>query len=226
MPQFIAMILRILGLGAVLSMMSELWYYPVDLKPETLTICLFYGPIAYVAWLVAAQTRIRTWVGAIWAAFLMGFLVESIPVPFFFSALPFTIVWTSMAWHGLISVTLGLWAFRYLAAHRSSLTLAVFCLGLGAYFGLATVELWTIPTDDAVWTWVSLEELALQWMGAATWPNGPACNPPLPDPRSAQNGACWRDADRRICGVAAADLARALLVRQHAPLFDPTTGEG
>ena len=148
-----ATVLRLFGLGAILSAVSEVWYYPVDFHLGLLELCLYYGVIAYVCWLLAARVGAKTVAAGFVAACLFGYLIEGVPVGFLYSALPFTIVWTSMAWHALIAVGVGLWLFRRIMARGSLVGQLAFCAGCGMYLGIVTVELWTMPNDGDPWVW-------------------------------------------------------------------------
>ncbi len=158
------MALRVFGLGAVLAAVSEVWFYPITLEPRAVWLCLFYGLFAYTVWLVIAQTKVSTWAGAFWGACLFGFCVEGIPVPVLYEAVPFTILWTSIAWHAIISVALGLWMFRVLMA-RCSILMQLMCLSLsGVYLGAWSVELWSLQIEGDPWTWVPTATVATQML--------------------------------------------------------------
>lgn len=159
----LAAILRTLGLGAILTALSEVWFYPVrDVNLAVLSV--YYGVIAYTAWLVCARFGLRTWAGAWWGACLFGFMIEGIPVPVLYEALPFTILWTSMAWHALISVTLGLWLFRRVMTRATPVQAVGFCAVSGVYLGIFAVELWSVPVDDAPWVWQPVQVFAMQML--------------------------------------------------------------
>ncbi len=160
----IAMTLQVIGLGAVLAAISEVWFYPVSLDAHVLWLCAFYGPLAYTAWFIMAQTRVRTWGGAFWGACLFGFFVEGIPVPVLYEAIPFTILWTSISWHALISAALGLWLFRKLMARGRPLAQITGCALAGAYLGAWSVELWSLRTDGGPWVWTSTNVFAVQML--------------------------------------------------------------
>ena len=156
--------LRILGLGAILSAVSEVWFYPVTFGPELLELAIYYGILGYLAWLVLAQFGTQGVAAGYLGACLFGFLIEGVPVPVLFTALPFTIVWTSLAWHAILSVAVGLWAFRRVMARHGLAVQAAFCGAFGAYLGLSTVELWTIPQDGAPWGWVDIMNVWQQFV--------------------------------------------------------------
>ncbi|PVA06085.1 hypothetical protein [Thalassorhabdomicrobium marinisediminis] len=160
----LAALLRIGGLGAVLAALSELWFYPVTLTGHSLALVLFYGPLAYTAWLAAARCGIATWAGGVWAACLFGFLIEGVPVTVLYEAVPFTIFWTSIGWHAVISVALGLWAFRWITATRSFGTGLLACAALGAYLGGFAVEMWSLGEGGGPWVWTPTGEVARQML--------------------------------------------------------------
>lgn len=156
--------LRIIGLGASLAAMSEVLFYPVHLDRSLLVLCAFYGPLAYTAWLIMARTRVRTWAGAFWGACLFGFFVEGIPVPVLYEAIPFTIFWTSISWHALISATFGLWLFRVVTARRSILGQLIWMGLAGVYLGAWSVELWSVREDGSPWVWTPTEDVLVQML--------------------------------------------------------------
>lgn len=163
----VAAALRIVGLGLVLAAMSEVWFYPVTVDAQVIWLCAFYGLLAYMAWLAMAQTRVQSWAGAFWGACLFGFLIEGIPVPVLYSAVPFTILWTSIAWHAVVSGGIGLWAFRVLCARNGLVVQLVGCAVVGLYLGLWSVELWSLREAGAAWVWTSTGDVAYQF--AAGW---------------------------------------------------------
>lgn len=162
--QLSATALRLIGLGAILAAVSEVWFYPVALDAHVFWLCAFYAPLAYTAWLALAHTRVRTWAGAFWGACLFGFFVEGIPVAVLYEAIPFSIFWTSISWHAIISTALGLWLFRRVAARGSVVVqIAAFAVA-GVYLGAWSVELWSLQTDGSPWVWTPTTDIAWQML--------------------------------------------------------------
>ena len=161
-----AILLRFLGLGAILTTVSEIWFYPVVLwgvDGNVFGLTLYYGLFAYVGWLLCVRLRITSWVGAFAAACLMGFFIEGIPVPVVYEAIPFTIFWTSISWHALISAALGVWGFRVLFARAGRSMQILCCLLAGLYLGAWSVELWSLREfAGPEWVWTPVEPVAFQ----------------------------------------------------------------
>jgi len=104
---------------------------------------------------IIAYFRVRS----IWPLFLagtaFGWITEGIYAMTFFGnggiPLPFTIVWTAIAWHALITVLIG-WYYLYISmANRSYLHTLAFSAGLGLFWGVWAVA-WIFETPPLVAT--------------------------------------------------------------------------
>lgn len=158
----IAAFLRLIGLGAIIAAVSEVWFYPVDIGGGFLELVLFYGVIAYACWSAAAWIGVRTWIGAFWVACLFGFLIEGVPVPVLYEAMPFTIFWTSITWHALISIGVGLWVMRAVMARGTGWQAAMFCSLFGIYLGGFSTEMWALEVEGGPWVWHPRADFAQQ----------------------------------------------------------------
>lgn len=125
-----------LGLGAIFSALSELWFYPVADVAGLMELVVFYAIVAHAAVLLVVRFGGGGALGFFLAAVLLGFVIEGVPVFELFTALPFTLLWTSIAWHGLVSGLIGVWLYRAAAA-RGIWAFA----GMNALFG-AALGLW------------------------------------------------------------------------------------
>lgn len=110
--QIIAKILLILGIGAIFVAISEFWFYKLPNDSWYIEVLLAYWVIWYAFLILLSHYQVRNFKWFYLVAAIFGFLIEWVPVPALFIALPFTIVWTSLAWHALISVSLFFFYFR------------------------------------------------------------------------------------------------------------------
>ncbi len=129
-----------LGLGLITIACSELWFYWVDLHPGLWQIWLLYAIASYL--MIAMMRLYRLgWPGVVVAAGLFGIVIEGVVVPVLYEALPFSILWTSLAWHGLLTVGCGVFGFRAVAKSPmwTGLACAVAGLALGIWLGFMWV---------------------------------------------------------------------------------------
>lgn len=124
------------GLGLIYAALSELLFYPVDMGAFLVELLVWYGLAAIFGVALIARRGGGGVLGFYVSALVLGFVVEGVPVPALYEALPFTIVWTSMAWHGIVSGLVGVYLLR-LALLRSTraglLACGLFGLLLGAW---------------------------------------------------------------------------------------------
>ncbi|MEY1556432.1 hypothetical protein AB3Y40_12440 [Yoonia sp. R2331] len=129
-----------LGLGLLTVACSEMWFYHVDLTLGIWEVWLFYGIAAYL--MIAMMRLYRVgWPGAVVAVGLFGIVIEGVVVPVLYEAVPFSILWTSLAWHGLLTIGCGLFGFRAVA-RRPVLAVPVFAVAgllLGVWLGFMWV---------------------------------------------------------------------------------------
>lgn len=148
---------------------------------DQVATCLAYILCANVALFVVVRAGVRGVTAAFLGGVILGFLVEGAVVGTIYDAFPFQLVWTPVAWHGLVSggVVLGL---GRLGARLEPWRMALIWVGLGA-FGSMTALYWPIemamPGQGAVFAYlvglgllVPLGHLALDRLGevvAAPW---------------------------------------------------------
>ncbi len=137
--------LAIVASGAMLIPSSELWFYPVNTDAAFAELLLAYGLIGWMC-LSLALTRAGA-APVIFAGALIGLLVEGVLVQELYSALPFTILWTSLAWHMVLSVWVGIWLYRKVMLAPRWGPRAALCAGYGAALGLWGAYMWTAETD-------------------------------------------------------------------------------
>lgn len=135
-----------LALGVIGYFASEafFWSFRPDGTglPEILMTALFYAFAAGTALSAALVAGLGGWRGAFLGGTLMGFGIEGVVVTTMYEAFPFQLVWTPIAWHGLISglVILGLG----LAGARIGLAKQMALLGLAGLFGGVWAFYWPL----------------------------------------------------------------------------------
>lgn len=142
-------LLVIPAFGAVLVSFSEFWFYPVTEEVSHVGILVAYGLLGYLFLVVLERFRVSNWAGFIVASALLGFLIEGVPVPVVYSAPPFTIVWTSMAWHGLLTLFVGWVAFKHVMLKGSPWQVIAFGSVLGMGLGLWNSYMWHAVEDES-----------------------------------------------------------------------------
>jgi hypothetical protein len=115
---------------------------------------LLYSLFTYMTLAIITYFRVRT----MWALFLagaaFGWIVEGIYAMTFFGGglpLPFSIVWTGVAWHALISVVIGWYLLQVSVARRGYLHTLSFSSLLGLFWGVWAAA-WILETPPIVTT--------------------------------------------------------------------------
>lgn len=106
---------------------------------DSLATWLVYAVAALAALIAIRRFRVRSLAAVVLVGAGFGWLVEGVFAMTLFGAdgipFPFTISWTGLAWHDLISVGLGWYALQ-LAMRRALRPTIVLSLGLGAFWGV------------------------------------------------------------------------------------------
>jgi hypothetical protein len=171
--------LAIAALGAVGVFGSENLFWsapPAPLTlPDLLLTWLAYSLAAAAALIALTTTRARGWLGVFLAGCIYGWLIEGVVVQTVYDAFPYTLVFTGMSWHALLTALLlglgirvsvqwpllrqfallltsglayGLWAL-YWPLERSPLpdgaTVLIYLCGLGVVVPLANLLLDRLP---------------------------------------------------------------------------------
>ena len=76
---------------------------------------------------------------------LTGYAIEGAMVPAVYEAVPFSYLWTSVAWHGPVTIGLGLFLLPWLMARGSWPRRALTLAALGAGWGVWTTWAWADP---------------------------------------------------------------------------------
>ncbi|MEE9454750.1 MAG: hypothetical protein V3V13_10260 [Paracoccaceae bacterium] len=141
-------LLLLISFGSIIVSFSEFWFYKVDKDVGHFTIILAYGVMGYFFLVALKYYEVRT-MAAFWvAASLFGFLAEGVPVAVLYSGLPLTIVWTSLAWHALLSVGIGWFAFKKIMGGKSILRAVLLNAAIGLGLGLWNGYMWNAVIDD------------------------------------------------------------------------------
>jgi hypothetical protein len=137
------------ALGCILAPVSELLFWPVHLA-HLAGLVAFYGAAALFA---AALLERSGWLGApgvVLAAGVFGWVIEGVVVSQTYEAVPFSLSWTPLAWHGLLSVGVGLVALRRALLARPLWPAVVVLSLLGGFAGLWGAYGWERLAGDIV----------------------------------------------------------------------------
>lgn len=113
---------------------------PIGLIDLPLTL-LVYSLASAAALSAVLLTKAQGLPAAFLGGCIMGWLVEGVVVATTFEAFPFQLVWTPMAWHGLITgaVLVGVWRWAVAAPLRLAATIVALVL-----FGAAWAQYWPL----------------------------------------------------------------------------------
>jgi hypothetical protein len=137
------------ALGCILVPISEMMFWPVHLG-HVPGLIGFYGAAALLAAGMLERTGCRGAPGAVLAAGVLGWLIEGVIVSQTYEAIPFSLSWTPLAWHGLIGVGLALVALRLALLARSIWPGVGVTLLLGGFAGLWNAYGWERFAGDIV----------------------------------------------------------------------------
>ncbi|MCB9814834.1 hypothetical protein H6784_05500 [Candidatus Nomurabacteria bacterium] len=134
----------LLSIGFIFVAISEFWFYQLPSDSGYTEVLLAYGIIGYAFLILLSHYQVWNFKGFFLAAAVFGFLVEGVPVPTLFTILPFTIVWTSLAWHALISVAIFWYYFRIIMTKTVWWRKISFMVALGLFLGAWNTYMWNI----------------------------------------------------------------------------------
>jgi len=140
-----------LGLGAVSWAWSEVgfWaHFRADDNPVVWILTwLLYSLAAGVVVAVLRRFPVRGAASLILVGAVYGWLVEGVIAATVYLALPLSIIWTGVAWHGLLTVCIGWYALPRVVS-RGGPRAYLACALVGIAWGLWSVSWWGAPPDD------------------------------------------------------------------------------
>jgi hypothetical protein len=141
----------VLGAGAVSWAWSEVGFWArfrVDDSPLGWVVTwLAYSLVVAVVLRVVRRFPLRGAAQVILVGALYGWLVEGVVAATVYGPLPVSLVWTGVAWHGLLTVGVG-WILLPRAVRRGGLRAAAWCALVGAVWGLWSAGWWASPPDE------------------------------------------------------------------------------
>jgi len=121
--------------GVAQQLLRDMARHPRDMAGFIAEIAVFYAiPSLFLIGLMGlfgSQGAARMLIlGA-----LAGYSIEGAVVPAVYEAVPFSYLWTSVAWHGPVTVALGIFFVPRLLSHASAVKMVAVCLVLGLAWG-------------------------------------------------------------------------------------------
>ncbi|UJW86810.1 hypothetical protein [Devosia sp. SL43] len=142
--------LSIAMLGAIGMYGSEMLFWSAPPSPvlagELAQTWLAYALVSAAALMAMAATGARGWLAVFLAGCIYGWLIEGVVVQTVYDVFPYTLVFTGMSWHALLTVLLVGLGVRS-SVNWSLPRQLLFLLGLGLFFGL-WAQYWPIERPD------------------------------------------------------------------------------
>jgi hypothetical protein len=141
----------LLVLGYLLVFYSEFLFYgqrsdptlPISPLVDLIPLLLAYSAMAYLLLSMIRFFRVQSLPGLLVAGAAYGWILEGMVVATMYEAIPFTISFTALAWHGPIDILLGLyWIPRQLQNSPPGKIALVFS-GMGILWGFWLVWPWS-----------------------------------------------------------------------------------
>ena len=143
---------QIAATGAIFAAFSELWFYRVPLGANLVELVVIYGLFGYLFLLTLRLFQARAFASLFVAAAMFGFFIEGVPVPALYSNLPFSLAWTSLAWHALLTVSVGYYLYRRVMAARGVAAALALNAAIGAGLGIWGAYSWNVVENEAAGT--------------------------------------------------------------------------
>jgi hypothetical protein len=141
----------VLGTGAVSWAWSEVGFWARfrtdDSAPGWLITWLAYSLVVAVVLRVVRRFPLRGAAGVVLVGALYGWLVEGVVAATVYGPLPVSVVWTGVAWHGLLTVGVG-WILLPRAVRRGGVRAVGWCALVGVVWGLWSVGWWASPPEE------------------------------------------------------------------------------
>lgn len=134
--------------GFVFYFFSEIgfWANPRALRDLPGT-WLVYSYAAYLFYWGLSYFQVKDKYGVFLLGCLYGWLIEGVIVYTVYENLPFSIAWTGMAWHALITVLLGFFGFEA-SVRRSGKTVFLWSVFMGLFYGSWATYWWVADGDE------------------------------------------------------------------------------
>lgn len=164
--------------GPAETLLAALATDPLKAISYQFEIAAFYAIPAFVALAAMAWRGVAGLARAMLIAALVGFAIEGAVVPAVYEAVPLSYVWTSVAWHGPITVGLGIFLMPRLLARLGPVHMALTAIAAGIGWGVWTTWVWEggVPNPSpedfaafAAWTFAGIA-VGYGLLHLAQWP--------------------------------------------------------
>jgi hypothetical protein len=145
-------IVQVLSTGYIFVYFSEYLFWarvhPGDSFGEWFGTWIAYSLMAFIFLVLVSSFRVKN----IWALFLagaaFGWIGEGIIVQTAYDMLPYSISFTSLAWHALITVWVGWYSVRRSLISSDPWSTIKLAFTIGLSYGLWAISWWIEPTPD------------------------------------------------------------------------------
>jgi hypothetical protein len=135
-----------LSAGSILLFFSEHLFWararPGDSLGNWAQTWLAYSLLAFVFLSAVRHFRVRSLEALFLAGALVGWLGEGVLVQTLYDQFPLQISWTGLAWHALISVSVGWYGVLRALNSKDPWQTAAIAIGVGAFWGLWAIFWW------------------------------------------------------------------------------------
>jgi len=141
----------VLALGAVSWAWSEVGFWATFRSEDSplgwVITWLAYSLVVGLVLRVARRFPTAGLPGLVMLGALYGWLIEGVVASTVYEQLPFSIVWTGVAWHGLLTVVVG-WHLLPAALRRGGRRAWLACAAIGLVWGAWSVGWWGAAPDQ------------------------------------------------------------------------------
>ncbi len=142
-------ILLVLSTGYIFVYFSEHMFWararPEDSLNEWLAVWIAYSLAAFIFLHIITYFKVTNRWSLFLAGAIFGWAVEGIIVQTTYESLPLSISWTGLAWHALITIWIGWFAFRQRLLSPASFSTLKLSIFTGAGYGLWAITWWLEP---------------------------------------------------------------------------------
>lgn len=133
--------------GPVKTVVEQRDANALNLIPILAELILFYAVFAYVLLGSLQWFSVRTITDLFLVGALVGWATEGIIIPLVYEAVPISIIWPSVSWHGLVDVVLGWYLIRrVMRLNRPHYSILMFVV-LGMMWGAWATWFWEEPEE-------------------------------------------------------------------------------